>query len=107
MPVDIVMDTPEQSYQNANDHSEAIIERFKKIYAFMISNQQATICRNTKLYSNDKEFTVNDILWYLRPREISGKPSKITDQWIGPYRVIERCAAVLYKTTGATKLDKK
>ena len=63
----------------------------------MRSKQQATIRRNTKLYSNDKEFAVNDIVWYLCPRVIAGKPSKITDQWLGPYKVIEKCAAVLYK----------
>jgi dUTP pyrophosphatase len=63
----------------------------------MRENQQATIRRNTKLYSNTKSFKVDDKVWYLCPRLVPGKPSKITDQWLGPYRIMERTAEVLYK----------
>ena len=63
----------------------------------MRENQQATIRRNTKLYSNTKSFKVDDKVWYLCRRLVLGKPSKITDQWLGPYKIIERTAEVLYK----------
>ena len=87
--IDIVMETPERSYNGAEEYSEDIIRRFQKIYNYMRQNQQATIRRNTKLYSNSKSFKVDDEVWYLCPRLVPGKPSKITDQWLGPYKVIE------------------
>ena len=49
------------------------------------------------MYSNTKSFKVDDKVWYLCPRLVPGKPSKITDQWLGPYKVIEKVAEVLYK----------
>ena len=97
LPVDIVMETPERVYNSAEQYSEDILRRFKKIFSFMRENQQATIRRNTKLYSNTKSFKVDDKVWYLCPRLVPGKPSKITDQWLGPYKIIEKVAEVLYK----------
>ena len=97
LPIDIVMETPERSYNGAEEYSEDIIRRFQKIYNYMRQNQQATIRRNTKLYSNSKSFKVDDKVWYLCPRLVPGKPSKITDQWLEPYKVMERVAEVLYK----------
>ena len=68
LPVDIVMETPERVYSSAEQYSEDILKRFKKIFSFMRENQQATIRRNTKLYSNTKSFKVDDKVWYLCPR---------------------------------------
>ena len=40
---------------------------------------------------------MDDKVRYLYPRLVPGKPSKITDQWLGPYKIIERTAEVSYK----------
>ena len=97
LPVDIVMETPERVYNSAEQYSEDILKRFKKTISSMRYYQQATLWRNTKLYSNTKSFEVDDKGWYECPRLVPGKPSKITDQWPGPYKIIERVAEVLYQ----------
>ena len=44
--IDIIMETPEGVYNSAEQYSEDILKRFKKIFSFMRDNQQATIRRN-------------------------------------------------------------
>ena len=38
-------------------------------------------------------------MWYLCPRQVQGKPPKITDTWLGPYVIRKRIAEVLYAIT--------
>ena len=51
----IVMETHERVYNSAKQYSEDILKIFS-----LRDNKQATIRRNTKLYSNNKSFKVDD-----------------------------------------------
>ena len=41
-------------------------------------------------------FKIGDRIWYLCPRQVKGKPTKITDTWLGPYNIKQKKAKVLY-----------
>ena len=98
LPVEIVIEAPTKKHENPEIYADELINRFVKIYAFMRKNQNATIRRNAKLYTRTtKEFHPQDEVWYLCPRMVVGKPSKLTDQWLGPYVIVKRMAEVLYK----------
>ena len=38
LPIDIIMETPERVYNSAEQYSEDILKRFKKIFSFMREN---------------------------------------------------------------------
>ena len=100
LPIDIIIETPTTRHANPEFYSDELINRFAKIYAFMRKKQAVTIRRNTKLYTNFKrEYQPQEEVWYLCPRKVPGKPAKLTDEWLGPYKIIKRVAEVLYKIT--------
>ena len=74
------------------------LKRFNRIYAFMRTNNEAVIRRNAKIYSGKKhDYADGEKVWYLCPRKVKSKPAKLTDEWLGPYQIVERVAEVLYK----------
>ena len=63
----------------------------------MRKNHEESIRRNAQLYHGDtKRYLIGDKVWYLCPRKVTAKPGKLTDQWLGPYKIIKRPAEVLY-----------
>ena len=97
LPVDLVLPTPGEESRTMNSHVEEVLRRFNRIYAFMRQNNEATIRRNAKTYSGKKhEYEVDEKVWYLCPRKVKSKPEKLTDMWMGPYKIVERVAEVLY-----------
>ena len=46
--------------------------------------------------SNKKAFGIGDKVWYLCPRQVPGKQTKITDTWLGPYLITRKVAEVLF-----------
>ena len=96
LPIDLIIPTPDDKNQDINVHVRETLERFKKMYGHIRKKNNAVIKRNAQLYSGK----INDIkigtrVWYLAPRKIQGKPTKITDAWIGPYKVKRKPTEVL------------
>ena len=97
LPVDLVLPTPGEEERTIHGHVAETLKRFNRIYAFMRTNNEAVIRRNAKVYTGKKhEYEEDEKVWYLCPRRVKSKPSKLTDQWLGPYRIVERVAEVLY-----------
>ena len=91
LPVDLIIPSPESQDRSVHDYVAATTRTFHLIYNFMRKKQNATIRRNAKLYtSGTYTFNVDDLVWYLCPRRINIKPSKIQDNWIGPMRIVEK-----------------
>ena len=64
----------------------------------MRQNNEAIIKRNAKVYTGKKHnYKIDKKVWYLCPRKVKSKPAKLTDEWLGPYKIIERVAEVLYR----------
>ena len=97
LPVDLILPTPGEESRTLNSHVEETVKRFNRIYAFMRQNNEATIRRNAKVYSGKKhDYAEDEKVWYLCPRKVRSKPAKLTDEWLGPYKIVERVAEVLY-----------
>ena len=98
LPVDLILPTPGEEPQTMNSHVEQTLKRFNRIYAYMRQNNEATIRRNAKIYTGKKhDYVEDEKVWYLCPRRVKAKPAKLTDEWLGPYKIIERVAEVLYR----------
>ena len=68
----------------------------------MRKHTEATFKRNALLYAgNANKFQVNDLVWIYSKRKVPNKPTKITDGWTGPYRVVGKPAEVLLDVTPA------
>ena len=97
LPVDLVLPTPGEEERTLNSHLDETLKRFNRIYAFMRTNNEAVIRRNAKIYSGKKhDYADDEKVWYLCPRKVKSKPAKLTDEWLGPYQIVERVAEVLY-----------
>merc|ERR1711952_268987 len=67
------------------------------VYDFVRKRQQATIRRNAKLYTNTRDkLSIGALVWYLSPVKTTEKPTKITDQWHGPFTIVEKHTEVNY-----------
>ena len=61
-----------------------------------VKKQEAEIRRNAKVYSGKiHAYAKDEKVWYLCPRRIKGKPVKLTDEWVGPYKITEQVANLL------------
>ena len=102
LPIDLVIPTPDTKWANADAYIQETMVRFQEMYAFMRKHTEATFQRNAKLYAgNANNFQVDDLVWVFSKRKVPGKPTKITDGWTGPYRVLSKPAEVLLEVTPA------
>ena len=102
LPIDLVIPTPDTKWANADAYIQETLVRFQEMYAFMRKHTEATFQRNAKLYAgNANNFQVDDLVWVFSKRKVPGKPTKITDGWTGPYRVLSKPAEVLLEVTPA------
>ena len=98
LPIDLILPQPQSRYETVQESVQATIDRFHEMYQFMRRNHEATFQRNARLYTGkEHKFATGDTVWYFCTRRVPGKPTKITDQWIGPYRVVGQPAPVLLR----------
>ena len=91
LPLDIVIPTPNPEGLELHDFVKATQNNFKTMFEYIRRKQQQTIRRNAKYYTGSREkFRVGMLVWYLSPVRLNAKPSKITDQWLGPYTIISK-----------------
>lgn len=97
MPIDLILPTPNVN-GSVQQHVQATLDRFATMYKFIRKNSDAVIRRNAKSYAGqNKNLEVGQKVWYLCPRKVKGKPLKISDQWLGPYTIIEIDTEVLIR----------
>ena len=66
------------------------------------------IRRNAALYSGRRnEYQEGELVWYLCPRAVPGKPLKWTQQWTGPFRITQVVSEVLIKIRAIAGLDRE
>ena len=102
LPIDLVIPTPQRVYGDENEFIKETERRFHTMYTYMRNNSEAGFRRNAKLYSgNPDQFQEGDLCWVFSKRKVEGKPQKITDAWLGPYRVVGKPASCLLKVEPA------
>ena len=98
LPIDLVVKPPEPEGRAMSQVVDETTARFRKIYQFMRNNQEAAIRRAASAYKNKiLNLKAGDLVWYLCPRQVPGKPRKLTDSWLGPYRVVGKANDVVWK----------
>ena len=102
LPIDLVVPLPDRLYQSEDDFVRDTQQRFSSMYAFMRRNAETAFARNAKLYTGTTHgYKVGDLVWLFSKRKVDGKPLKLTDAWLGPYRVLSTPAEVLLEVTPA------
>ena len=102
LPIDLVVPTPDRQYPDADGYIQETLIRFEEMFRFMRKQTEATFKRNARLYAgNANTFKVDDLVWVYSKRKVPNKPTKITDGWTGPYRVVGKPAEVLLEVTPA------
>ena len=102
LPLDIIIPKPQKNYQNEDEYVTDTLRRFEAMYAAMRTRSEDTFRRNARLYTgNTEEFQIGDLVWVFSKKQVTGKPNKITDAWLGPYRVMARVAEVLLQVKPA------
>ncbi len=105
----MIIPTPEKRFATEDCYIQETMRRFEVMFAEMKKKTEATFRWNAKLYSGrTNEFVIGDLVWCFSKRKVEGKPQKITDAWLGPYKVIGKPAEVLLEvkpadTGGCTK----
>ena len=103
LPIDLVVQPPEPEGRSMSQEVDEMAARFRKIYRFMRKNQDAAIRRAASSYKNRvPNLQEGNLVWYLCPRQVPGKPPKLTDTWLGPYRVVAKANDVVWKITPHT-----
>lgn len=96
LPIDLIIPTPDEKHKNINVVVRETLDRFKKMFYQMRQKNDATFRRNAQLYTGKtNDIQVGTRVWYLAPRKVKQKKTGITDQWVGPYKVIKKISEVL------------
>ena len=96
LPIDVIIPTPEKRYSTEDQYIQDTMRRFEVMFSKMKENAETTFRRNARLYSGrPNEYAIGDLVWCFSKRKVKGKPGKITDSWMGPYKVIGKPADVL------------
>ena len=100
LPIDLIIPSPDDKSRDINVHVKETLDRFKKMYNHVRNKNEAVIRRNAQLYTGKtNELKIGSKVWYLAPRKIKGKPMKITDQWMGPFKITGKPTPVLVEIT--------
>ncbi len=97
MPADLVLPNHREVARNPGAYVAYTLDQMNKIYEFLKTKEKVRIHWNSMRYSNLPALRRGDTVWYLSSRNVVGMPVKITKSWTGPWEVVERVAAVLYR----------
>ena len=108
LPIDLMVSLPGKPTNTVPEEVRDITTRMKKMYSYIRQRGEAVIRRNAALYSGRRnEYQVGELIWYLCPRAVPGKPLKWTQQWTGPFRITQVVSEVLIKIRAIAGLDRE
>ncbi len=88
LPADLVLHLPDTEYAYVPANVQAIVERYQAVFDAILQKEEGMIRRRAAAYKGTAKYTVGDIVWYLPPCLVLGKPRKITKRWKGPWKVV-------------------
>jgi dUTP pyrophosphatase len=102
LPLDLMTQLPKQGQQTVHQNIREMIDRSQKMFSYIRSMEKAVLRRNANQYGGKRNpYGEGDLIWYFTPRKTEGKPDKITNKWLGPWRVTKRISEVLISITPA------
>ena len=102
LPIDVIIPSPEKRYATEDQYIQDTMRRFEVMFSKMKENAETTFRRNARLYSGRvDEYAIGDLVWCFTKKQVKGKPGKITDAWLGPYKVVGKPADVLLQVKPA------
>ena len=108
LPADLMVRLPRQESLDLHQMVKDTLLRYRRIYDYIRQHGEAVIRRNSAQYSGkDSVWTAGTLVYYLCPRRVPGKPAKITNVWLGPYRIVKRIGEVLLRITPAMQEGKE
>ena len=78
LPIDLVIDGPPDRRTEPPEYVRTLLARTRKVYQYVMQNQEATIRRNSKMYENGDRWKIGMHVLQLTKRRLAGKPQKIT-----------------------------
>ena len=101
LPVDLMVKLPRTGNDKTiHENVRTMLDRTKTVYQYIQRNSKAIIRRNAHQYTGEaNKWKSGDLVWYLTPRRILGKPEKITNQWLGPFKVIQQVSDMMLNIT--------
>ena len=101
LPVDLMLALPVEKV-TIHENVRHMLDRVKTMYWYISEKGEAVLRRNAATYTgNQNPYKMGEWIWYLSPRGIPGKPNKIVNRWIGPYKVVGVVSEVLLKIVPA------
>ena len=96
LPLGLIVELPQKGPSDLPGQVREMLDRYKKVYAYVQRKGESIIRRNSQQYAGQKRtFLAGDLCCYLSLRKVEGKSMKITNQWVGPVEVVEQQAEVL------------
>ena len=96
LPFNLIRPLPQKRYENELAYFQDTLLWFERMYEHAHKNTKARFWQNAKGYTgNLEEYKPRDLVWCFTKRKITGKPGKITDAWMGPFKVMEQLSEVL------------
>ena len=84
LPVNMVLRLPDTEYASVPANVQAILHRYHAVFDAIQRQEDVTIRWNVAAYEGTAKYGIGDLVWYLAPRLVPGKASKITKRWTGP-----------------------
>ena len=78
--VDLIVGLPSTESRTIPEHIRQLWDNYERMYAHMRKNDQVVIKRNAHQYQGGeyKEITEGGLVWYYCPKQVPGKPTKLT-----------------------------
>ncbi len=100
--MDLLVRLPHEEDMHLTDFVKAVCRRFQVMSEYIREQGETQITRNAHGYEgNPEDWKPGTLVWYFLPCVIPGKPKKLTNQWLGPWVVVEKLAPVLVKVKPA------
>jgi hypothetical protein len=74
------------------------------VFEAIQQKEEGTIRRNTAAYEGTAKYPVGDLVWYLAPWKVPGKPGKITKGWTGPWKIARQATDIHYDIEPASPM---
>ena len=65
LPVDLVIQTPDQEYETQDHGVRHMLSRYNKVYNYYSQKQEGAIRRNAKRYAGTAQYEVGDEVWFV------------------------------------------
>ena len=100
LPLDVMFGSTPMELQSCNEYAQNLNGRLHDAYSKVREHIGSAFCRQKELYDakvHGEEFKMGDLVWLYNPAVARGASRKLHCPWAGPYQVVKRLSAALYR----------